>query len=414
MSPDASQVSERTTVTKVKRVIARVTVQSTRRVQARRAKLTDAYVRKLRMAGAGKQEIVWDDPAHPEHVRGLHVQVYASGRVTWFVRLRDPNSKSRYRVVKLGDRTEILSARARDLAAAAILEARLGRQVSAEIPDVVTVSDAVARFKKEYRTTGKGRRIENDRKWSRPLRRLTDALGSRALESVTTADLQAIVDGTTLEIARDFASKVRQLFKHAHAERWIPTGPNPADRVRSQGLPEIQGVRKRVVDAGAFARALGAADASGHPILSLYLRVLAGTGHRPGKVLRCTWGDVDMNGRVTVRGDKKNRDVTLPPVADPALAQALVELREITGEMPCIFGARDEAEAEKQATSLRDSWRTIANKTEGLRGIAPKHFRSTAASEAYREAHAVALKAAQERLQHKSARTTEENYVVTH
>lgn len=194
----------------------------------RQAKLTDASVRKLRCEPNTKQTVWWDAPAGPAYVRGLHVIVYQSGRACWYVRLKDRQAKSRYRVVRLGDVSEVSAERARDMASAEILAARLGRTLTTA-EAAMTVKQAVDRLLVEYRTSGKARPIANNRKWKCYLHLLTAEHGHRPLEAITTADLQKIVDNYSKASAGLCRSRYIQMWKWAISQRWIPMMANPAE-----------------------------------------------------------------------------------------------------------------------------------------------------------------------------------------
>ena len=361
-------------------------------------------------SGGSNRFVVWDDRRGPNFVRGLCVFVYASGERTWFVRVPAPNTRARYRYVRLGYVDQVNAERARAMATKAWDDVRLQRPV--RVTDApMTVSEACKRFLAEYRTKGKGRAIAESAAWQANLRRLRDAIGSRALESVVGADLQKIANRLTAATGRVCRSNWSCLWEHAQSERWIPADlPNPARRVTTRHLVVTVGKRKKYLRAEQIHACIAAA--SGRGILPHYIRVLALTGHRPGELLRARWEDV-TDGRVTVIETKKERTITLPPVSSPELRAALEDLRAVTGRMGGLFGPHtDPQRADKQYRALAARWDRLVDKRPELAGINLSHFRSTVATEAYREAHAVALAAAQHRLQHMDDYVTEENYVV--
>jgi hypothetical protein len=95
-------------------------------------------------------------------------------------------------VVRLGDVGELNAEQARQQALATVADARLGRPITPARG--MTVAHAADRFLKAYRTRGKGRKIESDPEWKKNLGRLTTPHGARLLSTLTTANLQTIVD----------------------------------------------------------------------------------------------------------------------------------------------------------------------------------------------------------------------------
>lgn len=353
---------------------------------------------------------MWDERTGPNFVRGLCVWLYPSGERTWFVRVAAPQTRSRYRYVRLGHVDQVTAEQARAMATKAWDDVRLQRPV--RVSDApMTVAQACKRFLADYRTKGKGRAIAESAAWQANLRRLCEAMGSRSLESVVGADLQKIANRLTAATGRVCRSNWSCLWEYAQSERWIPADlPNPARRVTTRHLIATVGKRKKCLSAKQIDACIAAA--SGRGLLPHYIRVLALTGHRPGELLRARWEDV-TDGRVTVTETKKERTITLPPVSTPELRAALEDLRTVTGRMGGLFGPHTDLQrADKQYRALAAQWERLIDRRPELASINLSHFRSTVATEAYREAHAVALAAAQHRLQHMDDGVTEKNYVV--
>lgn len=362
-----------------------------------------------------RKHIVWDDRSGPSFVRGFCVMLFRGGEKTYYVRLPAPELKSRYRYVRLGFTDQITCKDARELALQSWTEHRTGQAVTATKKDeAITVAEACDRFLEEYRTKGKGRRVSESAAWKANMRRLKEALPGRTLDSIGAADMQRIADGLTQATARVCKSNWSCLFDHAMAERWIETRANPCQRVTVQACKVTKGKRKKCLSSDQIQDAIKAADGATSPVLGLYVRLLALTGHRPGELLRARWADHgDDAGSVLVQETKKGRPIQLPPVADDRITEILSQLRQLTGESEGLFGTPcDTKSTDKAYRKLAAQWKRQAEKVESLQGIKLSHFRSTAASKAYQEAHAQALAIAAERLQHRDSRVTEGSYIV--
>jgi hypothetical protein len=108
MRPDASQVPEATCAKCRAGIPTRVAVQKTSR---RRVKLTEAVVRSLAAASRRSSGI----PPSTRTTFEASTSSSTARDVVYHVRMPDPGSRSRYRVVRLGERDEVSCDRARDV-----------------------------------------------------------------------------------------------------------------------------------------------------------------------------------------------------------------------------------------------------------------------------------------------------------
>lgn len=165
-------------------------------------------------------------------------------------------------------------------------------------------------------------------------RRVFPKIGDVPAESVTRADLLAIIDdckaGGTLRTAQVLFTDLRQMFRFA-AEREI-VAFNPLDGLRRAKIGGKSTERQRVLsDDELEALRLAIPGARMNPRSAIAVWLILGTAARIGEAMTARWEHVDTERRTWYLPDTKNqRDHTIH-LSDFALSQmtALQELREL-------------------------------------------------------------------------------------
>jgi integrase len=293
-------------------------------------RLTQRSVDALGATGA-KRVRLWDGA-----IRGLAVTAHPSGVVTYSVRYRTADGRSRQ--LKLGDHPALALADARELAAERLLDvARGGDPLEAKAAaraaretDALTVEAAFGRYI-DWRTSPNGtapgvRSVRKRAAWrsrtEREVRRLLakhiegTPLGRMPLAAVTASHVEGL--HSTLgaaapvlanRLALDWFGGVLAL---AIVEGWH-SGPNPCATI--ERFPET--ARERVLTDAELLRlgkALRQYGAKGGRALDVAdaVRVALLTGLRLRNVEELAWGEIDVDARALALASTKTKALTLP------------------------------------------------------------------------------------------------------
>lgn len=291
-----------------------------KRLAATRLKFTEQVLRSLPAHAATRY--VYDTIA--PH---LAVRIAPSGLRT-FVVVKKVHGKSQR--VTLGRFPGLRLDEARQAARGLVGELALGKNPIAARKEArarkVSLTDIwpdyLARLKRRNRTWARDKE-----RWER---HVGPALGRKALQEITRADCQALVDGvgaTHAIAANRIAAFLSALF--GFAVRSGQTTSNPA-----KGLTRFkETARARILRSHELPALLDAIEAEPEPWASVF-KMLLYTGARRGSVAGMRWNDIDFNAALwTIPADAaKNKTATPVPLTAPALALLKQRLAQQAGE----------------------------------------------------------------------------------
>jgi integrase len=285
---------------------------------ARKRKLTELFVRKLKPEPTGGAFLVWDI-----FQRGLAVRVQPSGSKAWVAIY---SFRGRPRWLHLGDAAAIGLADARTLTAEAILDVARGKDPAAEKRAeraVGTFAELATRYVEQYAK-------KRNKSWMQ-----ADALVRRYLlprwaklqaASITRADVRAMMGHIEAPIlANQVLAAASAIFSWAGKQEIIVANPcRGVDRNEARS-------RERVLSASELPLFWKAFDSVGL-VASTALKLILLTGQRPGEVahmrreqIKAGWwempGEPDpQNGWPGTKNGKAHR-VWLPRAAQTLLAE---------------------------------------------------------------------------------------------
>jgi integrase len=292
----------------------------TKRVPATRLKFTEQVLRSL--PTAARLIYVYDTVA--PH---LAIRISPSG-VRTFVVVKKVNGKSQR--VTLGRFPGLRLDDARQAARGLVGELALGKDPIAARKEARARKTSLNNIWPAYLAHLKGR----NRTWTRDKERwekhVGPALGRKALQEISHADCQSLIDrvGATHAIAANrIAAFLSALF--GFAVRSGHATANPA-----KGLTRFkETARARILQSHELPALLDAIEAEPEPWASVF-QMLLYTGARRGAVAGMRWDDVDLNTALwTIPADAaKSKAATPVPLTAPAVALLQKRLAQRAGE----------------------------------------------------------------------------------
>lgn len=213
--------------------------------------------------------------------------------------------------------------------------------------------------------------------------RILPAIGSRRLSSITTADLQALVDrwqaeGDAPSTIRNAVKPLQAIYRRARSREGVAANPT-----RDLELPAVVSTEVEIVAPGVAARLLDAVPEEDRVIWGAALYA----GLRYGELRALRWGAVEVeNGTLTVRESwdpkegpiepktrRSRRAVPLPRVLRALLAEQRTRAGTVHDQR-LVFGHGDDApfEAERLYRIADRAWR-VAGIDERLRLHQARH-----------------------------------------
>lgn len=333
---------------------------------------TDAFLRNISPPDTGRDE-------YSDTVRqGLRLRVLPSGRRTWMYEKRIRGGVKRKHTLGTYPGTSIKEARA--LALELQIEAERG-------VDRVLDAEAAAREREHSLTTqltvGAVLDLHEEihcstlRTGKERMRCLKEALSpylDDRLETLTRANLQAIVDGKAKSgasvQANRFAAYLSKFSKFAWQRGYIdqhigqglekPTKEKPRDRVLS--LEEMRLIQRASYHCG--------------PLWGPLLRMLIGTLQRRHQIGNLLWREVDFNARMITFGagrTKNNEWNHFVHIPGPCMDELLV-LREIAAEQWGEEGLSDRHIFTTTGTTPPSGYAKFKTKLDGLLGQDFEHW----------------------------------------
>jgi integrase len=248
-----------------------------------------------------------------DYMRGLYLIVQPTGAKSWAVRYRHGGKSAKHTI---GPYPAFGLKQARDAAAEVLRAVAEGR--SPKQKQAGTVAEAVEQFLERH---GKHYRPKPLYEAKRRLQLyVIDEWGSRKLDSITRADVRAMLDRIDAPVAANRVhSIVRKFFNWAVENDLIENSP-----VAGIKAPNPETSRDRVLTDDELKAVWRAADKEGHPFGSI-LKLLILTGQRRGEVAGMQWSEIDGDNwslpRERVKNDRRH-EVPLSRQAVELIQQA--------------------------------------------------------------------------------------------
>jgi integrase len=242
------------------------------------ARLTTKAVEAAKGA-AGRREIP------DQYVRGLYLIVQPTGSKSWAVRYR---YGGRPRKHTIGSYPVFDLKQARDKAGVLLRAVSEGRDPEQRRSG--SVEDVVAQFLEQHCKSYRPRSLKEARR----LLRLLDRWHGRQIDSITRADIRALLArlADTPVQANRLHAHVSKLFKWAVANDILVASP-----VAGIGRPAKEQARDRVLNDTELATIWRAADKIGYPFGDI-VKLLILTGQRRGEITGVTWSELDLEGGI--------------------------------------------------------------------------------------------------------------------
>jgi integrase len=266
-------------------------------MSARRVRITEATLKGLKPAPAGKRDYVWDAV-----LPGFGLMTMDTGASSYIVYKRFGGSRSPSRR-KIGRVGRIGLAEARSLAREQLALAESGRDPKAEAREARRAAERRKTFgelvevflARHVRKQRKARDVEREIR-----NEILPVLGDRPIEEVSRKDVAeligAIRDRPAPRHAHNILGHVRRFYSWLMAqpefEDLIAT--NPCDRIRAKDLIGEKKSRQRVLDDAEIAAVWKASGKLADPWRSFY-RLLLLTGARKSEVSDARQGEFDLD-----------------------------------------------------------------------------------------------------------------------
>lgn len=212
---------------------------------------------------------------------------------------------------------------------------------------------------------------------------LLPKLRSRPLDSITPAELGALIAGIEARGALDIAKKTRQwlkaIFSYARASGW--TAADPARDLASIAQP-VPGARNyahlSLDELSDFLHALDAYD--GSPLVKACARLALWTANRPGVTRTLRWAELDLDGGIWTiekgREGMKRGYYHLTPLPIQAV-QMLRDIQPISGHFDHVFIGRNDPRKPISDGAVAGMFKRIGyHKKQTMHGF--RHLISTA------------------------------------
>lgn len=212
---------------------------------------------------------------------------------------------------------------------------------------------------------------------------LLPRLRSRQLDSITPAELGALIAGIEARGALDIAKKTRQwlkaIFSYARANGW--TAADPARDLASIARP-APGVRNyahlSLDELSDFLHALDARD--GSPLVKVCARLALWTANRPGVTRTLRWAELDLDDGIWTiekgREGMKRGYYHLTPLPTQAI-QMLRDIQPISGHFDHVFIGRNDPRKPISDGAVAGMFKRIGyHKKQTMHGF--RHLISTA------------------------------------
>jgi integrase len=245
-----------------------------------------------------------------DYMRGLYLIVQPTGAKSWAVRYRHGGKSAKHTI---GPYPAFGLKQARDAAAEVLRAVAEGRSPKQRQSD--TIAEAVEQFLTRH---GKRYRPKPLYEATRRLQLyVIDEWGTRKLDSITRADVRAMLDRIEAPVAANRVhSIVRKFFNWAVENDLIANSPMAGVRA-----PNTETSRDRVLTDDELRAVWRVADKEGHPFGTI-LELLILTGQRRGEVAGMTWTELDLDAgtwtlpRERVKNDRRHE----VPLSRQALA----------------------------------------------------------------------------------------------
>ncbi|MBO6755688.1 MAG: tyrosine-type recombinase/integrase [Roseibium sp.] len=270
----------------------------------------------------GKKRTVYADTT----VAGLTLEVRETGGKTYYVRYTDQYGAQRN--YKIGDATSVALNVARDLTVDIRSKVAAGEDPFAEKDEKRATPTLDAFFEGQYIPFAQS----NKKSWKNDVYRykhhIQPPLGSRRLDTITTADIVTIHNGLKRNgYAEGTANQVLFLIRHLFnlVIKWKIAGitQNPATEV---GLLRENHKRERFLSKEEVARLNDALKVSSNPFLYYIVSFLLLTGARKQEALRAAWDDFDFEQAFWLIPETKSGRPRAIPISD--------HLRQLIDSLP--------------------------------------------------------------------------------
>jgi integrase len=235
-----------------------------------------------------------------DYMRGLYLIVQPTGAKSWAVRYRLGGRSAKHTI---GPYPAFGLKQARDAAAEvlrAVAEGRGPRQ-----PLRGTVADAVEQFLERHGKHYRPKSLYYAQRWLRLY--VIDEWGSRKLDSVTRADVRAMLDRIEAPVtANRVHGIVRKFFNWCVENDLIANSP-----VAGVKAPNPEASRDRVLTEDELKAVWRVVEKHGYPLGSI-LQLLILTGQRRGEVAGMIWSELDLDAatwslpRERVKNDRRH------------------------------------------------------------------------------------------------------------
>jgi integrase len=267
---------------------------------ARRAVLTDRYLKSLKPAGPGKRVTHWD-----EAKQSFGVRVTDRGVVSFFVMRRMPGKPQPVRVV-LGTYPAVSLAKARRLATEALSDIVSGvhpkeRERSERLAQVRQRANTFEALATEY-ISRRAAKIRTGTAISQVIEReLISRWGSRPLTEIGRADVIRMVedvgDRAGIYAAHKALALAKSLFNWGIAREYAGLDRSPCYLIKAADLVGKQEPRQRILSSGELCLIWQATEG---PVERLYpvapfVRFLLLTAARRNEAARMTWSEVELD-----------------------------------------------------------------------------------------------------------------------
>ncbi len=295
---------------------------------------------------------------------GFGVQVFPSGAKTFIFYYGPPNRRRQLTIGRYGPLT---LAQAREVARVAAGKVAMGvdpqdQKVEGRKATAQTFKLWVAEYLALIRE--KKAHVRSDEHF---LAFAVKRMGTLPLTKITTEDIERLVELVKVEglgpsarwkgrnpsrttTANRFLASIRACLAHAWRRGLIPT--NPALRIRP--FPENP-PRQRVLNDDELGRALIAVSRLDDPFERAAFTLLIETGARTSEVLRATWADFDLDGKLwRIPRPKSGRTGEQIPLADSTV-EMLRALPRVEGSPFIVPGLKPE----KPRADLKRPWQAV-------------------------------------------------------
>lgn len=299
--------------------------------------------------------VVWDDDPH-----GFGVRISPSGKKTWILLYRTPNS-SKQRLIKLGDYPTVSLANARKMATNELAKIFGGADPAVERRtqrrDLLTVNDLCDIYLEEYAKRRKKTWKEDEYRIKRVLK---PKWGKKKFSSIARSDvskLHAEYGETSLYEANRILNLISTIFRFAIQNGHVPDGAvNPASNIsKFREKPR----RRWLENDDEMTRFLDAVNEEENIYYRTFFLVVLMTGFRRSELTNLKWSDVDLKAGIAKLATTKSGEPQIRQLS-PEVCNLLSELPKVQGN-PYIFPGRKQGQP---LGDLKNPWARIVERAK--------------------------------------------------